>query len=250
MNTLLLAKYRRVSATQIKHAAIRIQKTFRGYSTRNACWCFGGILSKAVTLKIQRVYRGHVGRKKARALYHTYRTNKAIIMQCFWRQWIARRMVRLLNAIRINRMATKIIKQWRGRCVRKIVFAMRLLIRIKQATKIQKSYRLYVGRCRSHMIRTGLVDGMMRRSQAYREYVTSAFVPMNETTGNILDDWTTMSPSELCEYVLVLLSVTRKIEVYLVPILIVSLYSSFLFCHHFKLSPFIPPSSFPIQQRC
>ena len=214
MNTMLTLKYRRVSAAQIKHAAIRIQKTFRGYSTRNACWSFGGILSKAVVLKIQRVFRGHVGRRKARALYHAYRSNKVIIMQCFWRQWIARRMLRLLNAIRINRMATKIIKQWRGRCVRKIVFAMRLLIRIKQATKIQKSYRLFVGRCRSHMIRTGLLEGMMRRSQVYREYVTSAFVPMNGTAGNVLDDWTMMSPSELCEYVLVLLSVTRKIEVH------------------------------------
>ena len=210
MNTLLSMKYRRISATQIKHAAIRIQKIFRGYATRNACWSFGGILSQSVTLKIQRVYRGHVGRTKARILYHAYRSKKAIIVQCFWRQCIARRMVRLLNAIRVNRMATKIIKQWRGRCVRKLVFAMRLLIRIKQATKIQKSYRLYVGRCRSHMIRIGIMDGMIRRSQVYREYVTSAF--MIGTTGNILDDWTTMSQTELCEYALVLLTVTRKLE--------------------------------------
>jgi len=115
MNTLLSLKYRRISATQIKHAAIRIQKTFRGYSSRNKAWTFGGILSQSVTLKIQRVYRGHVGRTKARALYHAYRSKKANIIQCFWRQCIARRMVRLLNAIRINRMATKIIKQWRGK---------------------------------------------------------------------------------------------------------------------------------------
>jgi hypothetical protein len=54
---------------------------------------------------------------------------------------------------------------------------------------------------------------MMRRSQVYREYVTSAFVAKNGTIGNIIDDWTTMSQSELCEYVLVLLSVTRKVEV-------------------------------------
>jgi len=155
MDTLLSMKYRRISASQNKHAAIRIQKTFRGYSKRNDCWSFNGILNQAAALKIQRLYRGHVGRTIAISLYHFYRSKKVLIIQCFWRQCIALRMVRLLNAIRINRMATMIIKQWRGRCVRKLVFAMRLLIRIKQATKIQKSYRLYVGRCRSHMIRTG-----------------------------------------------------------------------------------------------
>jgi len=103
-----------------RHAAIQIQRIWRGFYRRKILWAADGILLISRVKKIQRWYRGCLGRKRAynRVKYLIHEAANRI--QCIRKLFEARRTLIKLRAARTEKSVIILQRHYRGRLARKI----------------------------------------------------------------------------------------------------------------------------------
>ncbi|OQS00563.1 hypothetical protein ACHHYP_03387 [Achlya hypogyna] len=116
------------------HAAVVIQRMYRGYRERVAVFAFFGPLNQQKALLIQRHYRGFVGRRRA-----------AQQRYLFWYTHARDRVLRLLaeRAVQKTSLIQRVYRGYLGRCH---THRVRLAFHTRCAIEIQRLYRGHRGR--------------------------------------------------------------------------------------------------------
>jgi len=149
-------------------ASAKLQRTWRGYSTRKHLWSWGGLLMVSRVVKMQKVVRGWRGRKRALATLIGFHANCANRIKGSYFIWQAKKLLRILRAEHAQRCVLKVQCMYRMRLARAKVAAARLLFHNYMALKICRVTRGYLGRRRAKAIR--------RRSREILTEMTAAIM--------------------------------------------------------------------------
>eukprot|EP00752_Nemacystus_decipiens_P009596 g8574.t1 len=144
---LMVSSKRRKSRKQQKqlwelhHAAVQIQRVWRGYVARAHFWTDGGIGLHAVATRIQRIFRGWRGKVRACKALVEKRARAAAIISALGRGFQGRREASRLRVARYNAAAATIQNQFRARAARRWKEQMKLAAAIRRAGQIQAAWR-------------------------------------------------------------------------------------------------------------
>ncbi|EQC38793.1 hypothetical protein SDRG_03752 [Saprolegnia diclina VS20] len=131
---------------EMHHAAIVLQRVYRGHRDRTLVFAFFGPRNQQKALLIQRIYRGHRGRCRAKAAWATFWFLHAQRLQAWIRGLFARDYVEHLQLCRIVAAAARIQRVYRGYGGRCIVHRVRHAYHTTCVIELQRVYRGHRGR--------------------------------------------------------------------------------------------------------
>ncbi|KDO29559.1 hypothetical protein SPRG_05515 [Saprolegnia parasitica CBS 223.65] len=132
---------------EMHHAAIVLQRLYRGHRDRTMVFAFFGPRNQQKALLIQRIYRGHRGRCRAKAAWARFWFLHAQRLQAWIRGFLARDHVERLLVTRVVAAAALLQRVYRGYGGRCVTHRMRHAYHTMCAVKLQRVYRGHRGRC-------------------------------------------------------------------------------------------------------
>ncbi|CAM9144978.1 unnamed protein product [Ectocarpus sp. 6 AP-2014] len=125
----------------LHHAALEIQRAWRGYLARAAFWTEGGVGLHAVATRIQRIFRGWRGKVRAVQALLEKRARAATVITALGRGFQGRQEARRLRVNWHNAAAAKIQGHFRTRAARRWMEQLHLVAAIRGATRVQAVWR-------------------------------------------------------------------------------------------------------------
>ncbi|CAM9642986.1 unnamed protein product, partial [Ectocarpus sp. 13 AM-2016] len=125
----------------LHHAALEVQRAWRGYLARAAFWTEGGVGLHAVATRIQRHFRGWRGKVRAVHALLEKRARAAAVITALGRGFQGRQKARRLRVKWHNAAAAKIQGHFRARAARRWMEQLHLVAAIRGATRVQAAWR-------------------------------------------------------------------------------------------------------------
>ncbi|CAM9320186.1 unnamed protein product [Ectocarpus sp. 4 AP-2014] len=136
-----LYRYQHQQHWDLHHAALEIQRAWRGYLARAAFWTEGGVGLHAIATRIQRIFRGWRGKVRAVQALLEKRAREATVITALGRGFQGRQEARRLRVNWHNAAAAKIQSHFRARAARRWMEQLHLVAAIRGATRVQAVWR-------------------------------------------------------------------------------------------------------------